>query len=79
MTTVLAYLYPQQLSKICLGSLSSHYNYKMFFRLKLFVVLICFHSFSSHPDDAVFEENNKDINDGKNSKVVKMMLIKHGI
>ena len=53
--------------KACWSPLSS-YSFKMLFLLKLFIGLICFHSFSSHLSVPVFEDN-EDINDGRTGRM----------
>ena len=42
--------------------------------LKPFFILISFHSLSSHPDVAVFEDN-QDVNDGRTKRLKVLMII----
>ena len=47
---------------------------KMVNFLKPFFILISFHSLSSHPDVAVFEDN-QDVNDGRTKRLKVLMII----
>ena len=77
LTAMPAYLHPLESLKDYSMPLSSSSS-KMVFP-KLFIVLICFHSFSSHPDVSVFEDI-EDVNNGgtENVKIaITIMLTEH--